>query len=99
MKSIPGLRLHEMARQRHKSFCCGAGGGRMWLEETLGHQKINEARTDQALALTPEIIAVSCPFCTIMLEDGLKARNQDAMVQVYDIAELLLQALEPAEPV
>ena len=48
LKSIPGLRLQEMERHRHKSFCCGAGGGRMWMEETLGNQMINEARTDQA---------------------------------------------------
>jgi Fe-S oxidoreductase len=94
LKSIPGLRLKEMARHRAKSFCCGAGGGRMWMEETLGNQKINEARADQALALDPEIIAVSCPFCTIMFEDGLKAREKEEAVKVYDIAELLAQALE-----
>jgi len=94
LKSIPGLRLKEMARHRAKSFCCGAGGGRMWMEETLGVQKINEARADQALALNPEVIAVSCPFCTIMFEDGLKARDQEETVKVYDIAELLAQALE-----
>lgn len=95
LKAIPGLRLEEMERHHNKSFCCGAGGGRMWMEEALGNQKINEARTDQALALSPELIAVSCPFCTIMLEDGLKARDQDEAVKVYDIAELLAQALEP----
>ena len=50
LNAIPGLRLHEMERSRNKSFCCGAGGGRMWMEENLGTQKINEARTDQALA-------------------------------------------------
>ena len=94
LKSIPGLRLQEMERHRNKSFCCGAGGGRMWMEETLGNQKINEARADQALALDPEVIAVSCPFCTIMLEDGLKARDKEETVKVYDIAELLAQALE-----
>jgi len=94
LKSIPGLRLLEMERRQAKSFCCGAGGGRMWMEETLGEQKINEARTDQALALDPELIAVSCPFCAIMLEDGLKAREKEEAVKVYDIAELLAQALE-----
>ena len=65
----------------------------MWLEETLGDQKINEARTDQALVLDPEIIGASCPFCTTMLEDGLKTRNMDEKVKVYDIAELLAQAV------
>jgi Fe-S oxidoreductase len=94
LKSIPGLRLQEMERHHNKSFCCGAGGGRMWMEETLGNQKINEARTDQALAQNPEIIAVSCPFCTIMLEDGLKERDREETVKVCDIAELLIQALE-----
>jgi Fe-S oxidoreductase len=94
LKSIPGLRLEEMERHHNKSFCCGAGGGRMWMEEDLGNQKINEARTDQALALSPDLIAVSCPFCTIMLEDGLKARDQEEAVKVYDIAELLAQAME-----
>ncbi len=97
LKAIPSLRLLEMERHRQKSFCCGAGGGRMWMEETLGTQKINEARTDQALALEPELIAVSCPFCAIMLEDGLKAREQEAAVQVCDLAELLVQALETGE--
>ncbi|HEY9074482.1 MAG TPA: (Fe-S)-binding protein, partial [Desulfobaccales bacterium] len=97
LRSIPGLRLEEMERHHNKSFCCGAGGGRMWMEENLGNQKINEARTDQALALSPEIIAVSCPFCTIMLEDGLKARDQEEAVKVCDIAELLAQSLEAEE--
>jgi Fe-S oxidoreductase len=64
------------------------------MEENLGDQKINEARADQALALDPELIAVACPFCTIMFEDGLKARDQDEAVKVYDLAELLAQALE-----
>jgi Fe-S oxidoreductase len=97
LKSIPGLSLQEMERHHNKSFCCGAGGGRMWMEETLGHQLINEARTDQALAQSPEIIGVSCPFCTIMLEDGLKAKEKGEAVKVYDIAELLVQATEKEE--
>jgi Fe-S oxidoreductase len=97
LKAIPGLCLEEMERCRNKSFCCGAGGGRMWMEETLGHQKINEARTDQALAQDPEIIGVCCPFCAIMLEDGIKARNKEETVKVLDIAELLLLSVEAEE--
>ena len=93
LKSILGLRLYEMDRSHRKSFCCGAGGGRMWMEETLGDQKISDARTDQALAIDPDIIGVSCPFCTTMLEDGLKDRNMEERVKVYDIAELLAQAV------
>jgi Fe-S oxidoreductase/nitrate reductase gamma subunit len=94
LKSIPGLSMQEMELQRHKSFCCGAGGGRMWMEETLGNHKINEVRTGQALAFELDIIGVACPFCTIMFEDGVKERDQGEAVKVYDIAELLLQALE-----
>jgi Fe-S oxidoreductase len=93
LKSMLGLRFSEMDRSHNKSFCCGAGGGRMWMEETLGDQKINDARTDQALAMDPDIIGVSCPFCTTMLEDGLKDRNMEGKVKVYDIAELLAQSV------
>ncbi|UCG11427.1 MAG: (Fe-S)-binding protein [Deltaproteobacteria bacterium] len=97
LKSIPGVRLSEMDRARNKAFCCGAGGGRMWMEETLGDQRINEARTEQALVLGPDIVGVSCPFCTTMFEDGLKARNMDDTVEVLDIAELLAMAVGTKE--
>ena len=97
LKSIQGLRFSEMDRSGNKSFCCGAGGGRMWMEETLGDQKINEARTDQALVLEPDIIGVSCPFCTTMFEDGLKSRDMEEKVKVYDIAELLAQTIKPEQ--
>ena len=97
LKSILGLRFSEMDRSRKKAFCCGAGGGRMWMEETLGDQKINDARTDQALVLDPDIIAVCCPFCTTMFEDGLKTRDMDEKVKVYDVAELLAQTIAPAK--
>jgi Fe-S oxidoreductase len=63
------------------------------MEETLGDQKINDARTEKALALDPEIIAACCPFCTTMLEDGLKTRNMDEKVEVCDIAELLARSV------
>ena len=93
LKSLPGLRFSEMDRSHGKAFCCGAGGGRMWMEETLGDRKINDARTEQALLLNPDLIGVCCPFCTTMFEDGLKTWNMDEEVEVYDIAELLAQAV------
>ena len=93
LKSISGIRNSEMDRSRNKSFCCGAGGGRMWMEETLGDEKINDSRTEQALGVEPDIIGVSCPFCTTMLEDGLKDRSMEEKVKVYDIAELLAQTV------
>ncbi|MEE9121057.1 MAG: (Fe-S)-binding protein [Syntrophobacteria bacterium] len=97
LKSILGLRVSEMDRSRNKAFCCGAGGGRMWMEETLGDQKINDARTDQALKLEPDIIGVCCPFCTTMFEDGLKTYDMDEKVKVYDIAEILAQTVTSAK--
>jgi len=97
LNSISGLKFSEMDRSRNKAFCCGAGGGRMWMEETLGDQKINDARTGQALQLEPDIIGVSCPFCTTMFEDGLKTCDMDEKVKVYDIAEILVQSIAPVK--
>ena len=69
----------------------------MWMEETLGDRKINSARTEQALELEPDIITVSCPFCTTMFEDGLKERDMEEKVRVYDLAELLAQSITSGE--
>ncbi len=93
LTALPGLKLEEMERARLRSFCCGGGGGRMWMEEHLG-KRINEMRVDQALALDPQVIATACPYCLTMFEDGLKAKGKEASVKVYDIAELLEKALE-----
>jgi len=92
LKAIPGVILKEMERSYARSFCCGGGGGRMWMEEHLG-KRINEMRVDQALALKPNVIATACPYCLTMLEDGLKARGKEDSVRVYDIAELLEKAM------
>lgn len=94
IKAIPGTMLSEMDRHHHKSFCCGAGGGRMWMEETLGTKKINDERTEQALKCNPDVIGVACPFCTTMFEDGLKAKGLEENIKVYDIAELLAMSVE-----
>lgn len=85
-----GAQVVEMERTREKSFCCGAGGGRMWLEEREG-ERMNGMRADQALATGAEAVATACPFCLSMFEDGLAAR--DAVVPARDIAELLADAM------
>ena len=79
----------EMERNRRASFCCGAGGGRMWLDESAG-ARINEARCAQALDTDPDLLATSCPFCLTMLADGMVSADSD--VPVRDIAELLAGA-------
>ena len=86
-----GLNIVEMKRTKGKSFCCGAGGGRMWLEEH-GGKRINEMRTDQALETGAEVISTACPFCLTMISDGLKAKEEAAeKVKALDIAEVLAQ--------
>jgi Fe-S oxidoreductase len=98
--SLPGARLVEPARTREKSFCCGAGGARMWMDETLG-TRINENRTDELLAAQPDVVAAACPYCVDMLADGVALRQQQdragAHVAVTDVAEVLLRSVrEPA---
>ena len=81
----------EMSHTGYKSFCCGAGGGRMWMEEEA--PRINERRTEQALETEAKIIATACPFCNVMITDGVKAKDKDEEVQVLDVAELVLKCL------
>jgi len=83
----------EMDRCGEKSFCCGAGGGGMWMEETEG-RRINLERTDEALKKNPSTIAVACPFCMTMFEDGVKDNKVQEKVKVKDIAEIVAAALE-----
>ncbi len=94
---LPGVQLVEMERSGEKSFCCGAGGARMWMEETVG-TRINLNRTDEALSTGATKIAVACPFCSVMLNDGTKARKQEGKaaeaVAVVDIASLLLESVK-----
>ena len=80
------------ALEREKAMCCGAGGGRMWLEETLG-KRINVLRTEQALAEKPRVIATACPYCAVMIGDGLKTLGRDEEVSNKDIAELVAESL------
>ena len=84
----------EFPLSREKAMCCGAGGGRMWMEERLG-TRINLLRTEQALALAPQVIATACPYCAVMLGDGLKALGKEEAVVTKDIAELVAARLRP----
>ncbi|MDI7740923.1 (Fe-S)-binding protein [Lysinibacillus fusiformis] len=88
LKAIPGVNLVEMERNREKAMCCGAGGGLMWMEEHVGN-RINVARTEQALATNASVISSGCPYCLTMLSDGTKAKEVEESVGTYDIAELL----------
>lgn len=96
LKAVPGLNLVEMDRHHEKSFCCGAGGGRMWLEEKVG-TKINRARTEQAVATGASAIATACPFCLTMMRDGVQAVGQEENIVVKDFAEILAESVFPAK--
>ncbi len=91
LKQIPGVDLAEMRRIKKKGFCCGAGGGRMWLEEKRG-SRINVNRVEEALETAPQAIVSSCPFCLTMITDGLNAKNQEKTVAALDLAEILEQS-------
>jgi Fe-S oxidoreductase len=91
-----GAVLREMPRHADRSFCCGAGGARMWMEERIGKQ-INLERTDEALGTSPNKIATACPFCRVMMTDGLTQRQNEGVaresLQVVDVAQLLLTSV------
>jgi Fe-S oxidoreductase len=90
-----GVKSVEMAQSRKNGFCCGAGGGRIFLEERIG-KRVNVERTEQALATGATTVAVGCPFCMTMLTDGTKAKGVDEQVKVKDLAELVAERLKPA---
>ncbi len=91
-----GANLTEMPRHAERSFCCGAGGARMWMEEHIG-KRINHERVDEALATNATTVAVACPFCRVMVTDGVNDRQEEAGrsgVEVLDVAQVLLGSLD-----
>jgi Fe-S oxidoreductase/nitrate reductase gamma subunit len=91
--SLAGIDLVEMPRNGTKGMCCGAGGARMWMEESTG-KKVNTERSQEAIATGASRIAVACPFCYVMFDDGVKGEGKDEEVRVQDIAEILWEAIE-----
>jgi Fe-S oxidoreductase len=99
-----GVAVREMPRNRRQGFCCGAGGGRMWLEEKLG-TRVNQNRVDEAARTLGDaggVVAVGCPFCMTMLRDGVNETGREEKLRVMDVAEIvaagLVQLGKPAEP-
>jgi Fe-S oxidoreductase len=101
LDAINGLNSQEMPRCKERGFCCGAGGARMWMEEKIG-KSINVERTDEALALDPDIVSTACPFCMVMLSDAVTAKQQSGEakdgVQVLDVSQILARSLVAREP-
>ncbi len=92
LRSIPGLKLVEMGRHGKRSFCCGAGGGRMWMEENIG-RRINQMRTNQALETKAVWVGTACPYCLAMLRDGIKEIGREETLAVFDLCEFVEQSI------
>jgi Fe-S oxidoreductase len=83
-----------MERSRAKSFCCGGGGGMSFIDEPAS-QRVNQERAREAIETGADVLAVGCPFCMTMMEDGINARKGERDVRVMDVAELLWEATRP----
>jgi Fe-S oxidoreductase len=87
--------LVEMKRSRSNGLCCGAGGAQMWKEDEPGNKRINLERVEEALETNPAAVAANCPFCITMLQDGLKAKEKNEQIPVYDLSEMILNNMVP----
>ena len=96
--AVPGTTAEEMHRCKNRGFCCGAGGARMWMEERIG-KRINTERIEEALALSPDTISTSCPYCLVMLGDAVSAKKSSGeakeTLEVVDVAQLLVRSVSP----
>jgi heterodisulfide reductase subunit D len=86
--------LIEMKRAKQNGLCCGAGGAQMFKEEEIGNKRINAERVDEILKTTAKTVVANCPFCITMLQDGIKEKNKQDEVMVYDLAELIVQNIK-----
>jgi Fe-S oxidoreductase len=97
LQSIPQTNLVEMARTRNKAFCCGGGGGHMWIEEQSGTTKINQMRLDDALETGAEQVVTACPYCLQMFEEGIEHKGVKGALKVQDLVEIVEAAMQPSE--
>ena len=99
ISQVPGTQATEMHRCKERGFCCGAGGARMWMEERIG-KRINTERIEEALALDPDTVSTSCPYCLVMLGDAVAAKKGSGeakeSLEVIDVAQLLVRSVKPA---
>ncbi len=93
LTNIPGLELTEMKRSKDKGFCCGAGGGRMFMEEKEG-KRVNIERTEEAINTGADAVASACPFCMTMLSDGIKAKEKSEEFKIKDISEIVWESIK-----
>jgi len=100
LEAVPGIEAEEMHRCKNRGFCCGAGGARMWMEERIG-KRINTERIEEALALAPDTISTSCPYCLVMLGDAIAEKKASGeakeTLEVVDVAQLLARSVTPVE--
>src|ERR671918_168256 len=100
LDAVPGVRSVEMHRCRERGFCCGAGGARMWMEERIG-ERVTLERTDEAPATGADVVGTACPYCMVMLDDAIKARQAEGQgegVKVLDVAQVLEESIQAGEP-
>ena len=93
IRFVPGVKLVEADRRERTSFCCGAGGGRMWMEENIG-KRINHERFEQLAATGARTIATACPYCMIMLDDAMKEKGLEGEFEILDLAQMMLRSVE-----
>jgi len=97
MAGVPGVQTQEMHRCRERSFCCGAGGARMWMEERIG-KRINSERIEEALGTDPDTVSTACPFCLVMLGDAIEEKKSSGAakqsLEVVDVAQLLVRSVK-----
>jgi Fe-S oxidoreductase len=92
LEAIAGVQKVELARCGSTSFCCGAGGGHMWMEEEPS-KRLNVKRTEDIIEAKAELVATACPFCLVMFEDGLKTKGVEESVKAMDLSELIARQL------